>query len=162
MKKFKFALDTVLSYKQQVLGVLQGEHAEAVARVRAQEDVLEKLWREYRDCNEDYRDRALEGMPVTEALMYQNALRAAELEIQRETKRLEELEAGLHTLVVCHARGVRLQHGAEACKEVIFLELGELLFAHRAFHAGESRLLLGTGEFAEGGCEGVGESLVLT
>ena len=90
MKKFKFALDTVLSYKQQVLGVLQGEHAEAVARVRAQEDVLEKLWREYRDCNEDYRDRALEGMPVTEALRYQNALRAAELEIQRETKRLEE------------------------------------------------------------------------
>ena len=93
MKKFKFALDTVLSYKQQVLGVLQGEHAEAVARVRAQEAVLEKLWKEYRDCNEDYRDRALEGMPVTEALMYQNALRAAELEIQRETKRLEELEA---------------------------------------------------------------------
>ena len=37
MKKFKFALDTVLSYKEQVLGVLQGEHAEAVARVRAQE-----------------------------------------------------------------------------------------------------------------------------
>ena len=42
MKKFKFALDTVLSYKQQVLGVLQGEHAEAVARVRAQEELLEK------------------------------------------------------------------------------------------------------------------------
>ena len=93
MKKFKFALDTVLSYKEQVLGVLQGEHAEAVARVRAQEELLEKLWREYRDCNEDYRDRALEGMPVTEALMYQSALRAAEQEIQRETKRLEELEA---------------------------------------------------------------------
>ena len=93
MKKFKFALDTVLSYKQQVLGVLQGEHAEAAARVRAQEELLEKLWREYRDCNEDYRDRALEGMPVTEALMYQSALRAAEQEIQRETKRLEELEA---------------------------------------------------------------------
>ena len=95
MKKFKFALDTVLSYKEQVLGVLQGEHAEAVARVRAQEELLEKLWREYRDCNEDYRDRdkILEGMPVTEALMYQSALRAAEQEIQRETKRLEELEA---------------------------------------------------------------------
>ena len=93
MKKFKFALDTVLSYKQQVLGVLQGEHAEAVARVRAQEELLEKLWKEYRDCNEDYRDRALEGMPITEALMYQNALRASEMEIQRETERLEALEA---------------------------------------------------------------------
>ena len=43
MKKFKFALDTVLSYKQQVLGVRQGEHAEAAARVRAQEELLEKL-----------------------------------------------------------------------------------------------------------------------
>ena len=93
MKKFKFSLDPVLFKKKQVLGVLQGEHAEAVARVRAQEELLEKLWREYRDCNEDYRDRALEGMPVTEALMYQSALRAAEQEIQRETKQLEELEA---------------------------------------------------------------------
>lgn len=93
MKKFKFSLDTVLSYKQQVLGALQGEYAEAMAQVRAQEALLEKLWQEYRDCNEDYRDRALEGMPVTEALMYQSALRAAEQEIQRETKRLEELEA---------------------------------------------------------------------
>ena len=107
MKKFKFALDTVLSYKEQVLGVLQGEHAEAVARVRAQEELLEKLWREYRDCNEDYRDRALEGMPVTEALMYQSALRAAEQEIQRETKRLEELEA---------------YHKEEAKSEELFIE----------------------------------------
>ena len=93
MKKFKFSLDTVLSYKEQVLGALQGEYAEAMGRVRAQEALLEKLWREYRDCNEDYRDRALEGMPITEALMYQNALRASEMEIQRETERLEALEA---------------------------------------------------------------------
>jgi flagellar FliJ protein len=93
VKKFKFALDTVLSYKQQVLGVLQGEHAEAVARVRAQEALLEELWREYRDCDGEYHRRAEEGLAITDALMYQSALRAAELEIQRETKRLEELEA---------------------------------------------------------------------
>ena len=93
MKKFKFALDTVLSYKQQVLGVLQGEHAEAVARVRAQEALLEELWREYRDCDGEYHRRAEEGLAITDALMYLSALRAAELEIQRETKRLEELEA---------------------------------------------------------------------
>ena len=93
MKKFKFALDTVLSYKQQVLEALQGEHAEAVTRVRAQEELLEKLWREYRDCDGEYHRRAAEGLAITDALMYQSALRAAELEIQRETKRLEELEA---------------------------------------------------------------------
>ena len=96
MKKFKFALDTVLSYKQQVLGVLQGEHAEAAARVRAQEELLEKLWREYRDCNEDYRDRALEGMPVTEALMYQSALRAAEQEIGKLEGELKQKLLDIH------------------------------------------------------------------
>ena len=93
MKKFKFALDTVLSYKQQVLGALQGEHAEAVARVRAQEALLERLWQEYRDCDGEYHQRAAEGLAITDALMYQSALRAAELEIQRETRHLEELEA---------------------------------------------------------------------
>ena len=93
MKKFKFSLDTVLSYKQQVLEALQGEHALAMAAVREQEALLERLWRQYRDYNAEYRQRAEEGLPLTEALMYQNGLRAAEQEIQRETQRLEELRA---------------------------------------------------------------------
>ena len=93
MKKFKFSLDTVLSYKQQVLEALQGEHALALAAVREQEALLENLWGQYRDYNAEYRRRAEEGLPLTEALMYQNGLRAAEQEIQRETKHLEELEA---------------------------------------------------------------------
>ncbi len=93
MKKFKFSLDTVLSYKQQVLEALQGEHALALAAVRAQEELLEDLWQGYRDYNAEYRQRAEEGLPLTEALMYQNGLRAAEQEIQRETRQLEELQA---------------------------------------------------------------------
>ena len=93
MKKFKFSLDTVLSYKQQVLEALQGEHALALAAVRALEELLEDLWQGYRDYNAEYRQRAEEGLPLTEALMYQNGLRAAEQEIQRETRRLEELQA---------------------------------------------------------------------
>ena len=86
-------MDTVLSYKQQVLEALQGEHALALAAVRAQEELLEDLWQGYRDYNAEYRQRAEEGLPLTEALMYQNGLRAAEQEIQRETRRLEELQA---------------------------------------------------------------------
>lgn len=93
MKKFKFSLDTVLSYKQQVLEALQGEHALALAAVREQEALLEALWQEYRDYNAEYRRRAEEGLVLTEALMYQNGLRAAEQEIQRQTQRLEELQA---------------------------------------------------------------------
>ena len=93
MKKFKFSLDTVLSYKQQVLDALQGEYAQAMAEVHAQEALLETLWQTYRNYSEEYRNRSREGMPMTEVLMYQSALRAGEQTIQLETKRLEELQA---------------------------------------------------------------------
>ena len=91
MKKFKFSLDSVLSYKQQVLDSLKGEHAAILAQVREQEDVLEAVWQDYRDCNEEYRQRKLEGITVADAMFYQNGLRALEAEIERETAALEEL-----------------------------------------------------------------------
>ena len=91
MKKFQFSLDSVLSYKQQVLDALKGEHAEILAQVHAQEDVLEAAWQEYRDCNEEYSQRKAEGMTISDALVYQNGLRVLERNIQRETDKLEEL-----------------------------------------------------------------------
>lgn len=93
MKKFKFSLDTVLSYKQQVLDVLKGEHAAALAQVRDQEQVLEELWGQYRACNEEYRLRKAEGMTIIDATFYQSGLRALEQDIQRETEKLEQLRA---------------------------------------------------------------------
>ena len=92
MKKFKFALDSVLSYKEQVLESLQGEHAAILAQVREQEEVLEAVWQDYRDCNEEYRQRKTEGLSIVDAMFYQNGLRALEAEIQQETQRLEELK----------------------------------------------------------------------
>ena len=91
MKKFKFSLDSVLSYKQQVLDSLKGEHAAILAQVREQEDVLEAVWQDYRDCNEEYRQRKSEGLSVADAMFYQNGLRVLEAEIERETAKLEEL-----------------------------------------------------------------------
>ena len=92
MKKVKFALDSVLSYKEQVLESLQGEHAAILAQVREQEEVLEAVWQDYRDCNEEYRQRQTEGLSIVDAMLYQNGLRALEAEIQQETQRLEELK----------------------------------------------------------------------
>ena len=92
MKKFKFALDSVLSYKQQVLDALKGEHADILAQVRAQEEVLEEAWRDYRSCNEEYTQRKAEGLSIVDAMVYQNGLRVLEQNIQRETDRLEELK----------------------------------------------------------------------
>ena len=91
MKKFKFSLDSVLSYKQQVLESLQGEHAVILAQVREQEGVLERTWQDYRDCDAEYRQRKAEGITITDAMVYQNGLRVLERDIQRETDRLEEL-----------------------------------------------------------------------
>ena len=136
MKKFKFALDTVLSYKQQVLDALQGEHAEILARVRNQEELLEGLWAQYRAYNDEYQERAREGLPLTDALMYQNGLRAAEMEIQRETQWLERLriqaekkreevvEAKKETSSIEKLREKRLDayHKAEAKSEEQFID----------------------------------------
>ena len=92
MKKFKFSLDSVLSYKEQVLESLQGEHAAILAQVREQEEVLEAVWQDYRDCNEEYRQRKEEGITITDAMVYQNGLRVLERNIQMETEKLEELK----------------------------------------------------------------------
>lgn len=92
MKKFKFSLDSVLSYKQQILETIQAEHAAIVARVRNQEDELAQRWKEYYDCNESFQEKMARGLPVTDALMYQSTLRAMEREIQNATLRLEELK----------------------------------------------------------------------
>lgn len=91
MKKFKFSLDSVLSYKQQVLDALKGEHAAILAQVREQENVLEAAWQSYRDCDGEYRQRKVEGMTITDAMVYQNGLRVLERDIQRETEKLEAL-----------------------------------------------------------------------
>ena len=91
MKKFKFALDSVLSYKQQVLDALKGEHAAILVRVREQEDRLEAVWQDYRSYNEEYCQRKAEGISIADAMIYQSGLRALERDIQRETDRLEEL-----------------------------------------------------------------------
>ena len=92
MKKFKFSLDSVLSYNQQVLESLQGEHAVILAQVREQEGVLERTWQDYRDCDAEYRQRKAEGITITDAMVYQNGLRVLERDIQRESDRLEELK----------------------------------------------------------------------
>ena len=92
MKKFKFSLDTVLAYKQQVLDALEAEHAAALARVRAQEDILDDTWARYREFDNEFRARKAEGMTITDATFYEAGLRAQELQIQRETVKLEKLQ----------------------------------------------------------------------
>lgn len=93
MKKFKFSLETVLSYKDQVLNSLKNEHGAILAAIREQEEVLDEVWRRYREYNEEFCERKRTGMTAVDAVMYQSALRAQELEIKRQTEKLERLQA---------------------------------------------------------------------
>lgn len=91
MKKFKFPLDVVLRYKQQVLENAQAEHAAALAEVHRQEQLLADLEARYREYDQEYCQRKLEGLTIGDAMMYQNGLRALEGEIRRETEVLQRL-----------------------------------------------------------------------
>ena len=91
MKKFKFSLDTVLSYKDQVLDALKIEHGVILAEIRAQEEVLEAVWRRYRDYDEEFREEKMNGISALDAMMYEAGLRAQELTIKRETEKLDAL-----------------------------------------------------------------------
>ncbi|MBR3704630.1 MAG: flagellar export protein FliJ [Oscillospiraceae bacterium] len=92
MKKFKFSLDTVLSYKDQILDALKIEHGVILAEIRVQEEVLEAAWRRYRDYDEEFREQKMNGISALDAMMYESALRAQELEIRRETEKLDALK----------------------------------------------------------------------
>ena len=91
MKKFRFSLETVLDYKQQVLDSLQMEHGVIMAQVRRQEEYLEGLEEDYRETDAEFGQQKLEGIAILDAMWYEQYLRAMERQIQQAVLRLEEL-----------------------------------------------------------------------
>ena len=91
MKKFRFSLETVLEYKQQVLESLQTEHGALLAQVRRQEERIEKLEADYRAMAGEFNQRKAEGISILDAIKYEQYLRAMERQIQQAVHRLEEL-----------------------------------------------------------------------
>lgn len=91
MKKFQFSLETVLSYKKQVLDAQQAEHAMILSSVRSQEESIQKLKDSYAAYAEQYRTQCADGLGITDVLIYQAGLRARERELQQETEKLRNL-----------------------------------------------------------------------
>lgn len=91
MKKFHFPLETVLSYKQQMLDAQQAEHATIIAAVQQQEAHLHLLREKYEAYANEYREHCAAGMDIKEVLAFQAGLRAHEREMQQETIKLEKL-----------------------------------------------------------------------
>ena len=93
MKKFRFSLETVLDYKQEVLSALQTEHATVLARVHAQEELLEELENYYSELDAEFTERKLEGITILDAMQYEQYLRATERQIEEAVEILKQLQA---------------------------------------------------------------------
>lgn len=91
MKQFRFGLDGVLGYRQQVLEGQQNEYAKALQRVREQQDRVEDAQARYQALNRRFREEAAAGMTAADAMGFESGLRALELEIAREMKSLQTL-----------------------------------------------------------------------
>ena len=93
MKRFQFSLNTVLSYKQQVLEELQNEHGQLLYQVRQQELVLQAAEERYRGLNLEFRQAETEGLTIAEALRYESGLRLASRWISSSRKRRQVVAA---------------------------------------------------------------------
>lgn len=92
MKKFKFQLDTVLRYKNQVLDIRLAEHGSALAAVRRQENVLEQARQNRIACEEEYRQKKAEGITIADSMKYETGIEVLERRVQREAGLLKELQ----------------------------------------------------------------------
>ena len=92
MKKFFFPLDTVLSYKEQVLDGLKAEHAKILAKVRECERAIEELEQLHYECTDEFRKNKMNGIKISEIHTYENYLDALRLKIKRKRELLAKLQ----------------------------------------------------------------------
>ncbi len=90
MKKFRFSLETVLDYKQQILHSVQMELAVIMTQVQNQEALLNAVEARYAATNQEFCERKATGITIADAMSYELGLRVLEQEISREHHKLEE------------------------------------------------------------------------
>ena len=88
MKKFRFPLDSVLTYKRNILDTLQIEHGRILAEIRRQLELIEQMQRDYEAFSAEFRIRSAEGLGIRDAQNYQLELRARERDIEKEEEKL--------------------------------------------------------------------------
>ena len=147
MKKFRFSLETVMEYKQQVLDSLQAEHGAILAKVRRQEELIEELEAAYRHLAQEFNRRKLEGISILDAMKYEQYLRSSErqleeayqhlakLQKQEEAKRDEVVEAKKETSSIEKLREKKLEGDNKAVQKSEEAMIDEFVMTRRAMEA---------------------------
>ena len=91
MKRFRFQLDPVLDYKQQLLDTLLEELELARGKVMAQEFEKERADREVTDFDAGFAEKQAEGVTVMEMREYQGCREVLVKRAQREHEKLIRL-----------------------------------------------------------------------
>lgn len=92
MKTFKFTLNTVLKYKEQVLGYSKAEYAKALQAVRECEKKIKDLESMYEQQAKECENRKRNGIDILNLKIYEYHLESLDLQIRREKQTLERLE----------------------------------------------------------------------
>lgn len=147
MKKFRFSLETVLDYKQQVLTTLQTEHGAILADIRAQEQLIEELEAAYRHLDHEFTRRKLAGIAILDAMKYEQYLRSSERQLQEayehlarlhrqeEAKREQVVEAKKETSSIEKLREKKLDSYNKAVQKSEEAMIDELVSAKRVVEA---------------------------
>ncbi|KAF5069956.1 Flagellar FliJ protein [anaerobic digester metagenome] len=92
MKKFRFSLDTVLDYRQQVQDSLQVELSAITAEVHRQEGAVNTAQQRFMEINQEYREKKAAGLRIADIRGYETALEVQTAVIARELLQLQKLQ----------------------------------------------------------------------
>lgn len=90
MKRFRFQLETVLDYKQQVLDGLMTELGALQERVRRQEEVRDAARARLAEYSAEYEEKKQTGLSIVDALEYQSGQEYLVDRLDREQEELEK------------------------------------------------------------------------
>ena len=136
MKRFKYSLETVLDYKNQVLDNLKQEHAEITRSVNERREELHHLERTMDDYQTEFDETKSAGVPIESFRLYNICIERMGkiieeekehlvfLEEKQEKKKIEVVEAKVDTSKFEKLKGKKLQEyrKAELKEEEAFAE----------------------------------------
>ncbi len=93
MKRFRFQLESVLDYKQQVLDELMVELGALQERVRRQEQVRDAARLRLTEYTAEYEEKKRGGLPIAEVLEYQSGQEYLIRQLEAEEKELAKRRA---------------------------------------------------------------------